>query len=73
MEKGVDLSVSVRHYNRLVKDGQTDKAAALASITAGALWCPARLEEAGIKDQNGNGQHACPLCGALSVNEGHLF
>ena len=54
MEKGVDLSVSVRH-NRLVKDGQTDKAAGLASISAGALWCPERLEQAGIKDQNGSG------------------
>ena len=40
MEKGVDLSVSVRHYNRLVKDGHTDKAAALASITAGAFGAP---------------------------------
>ena len=49
MENGEDLSVSVRHYNRLVKDGHTDKAAALASITAGALWCPARLEEVGYR------------------------
>ena len=73
MEKSVDLSVSVRHYNRLVKDGHTDKAAALASITAGAPWCPNRLEEAGIPNQNGDPQHACPLCGAKSVNEGHLF
>ena len=48
MKDGVDMSVSVSHYNRLVKKGQTDKAAALASITSGALWCPARLEEAGI-------------------------
>ena len=73
MENGVDMSVPIRHYNRLVKNGQTDKAPALASINAGALWCPARLEEAGIKNQDGSDVHKCPLCGAPSTNEGHLF
>ena len=67
------MSVSVNHYNRLVKKGQTDKAAALASITSGALWCPARLEEAGIPNVEGEGAHKCPLCGAPSTDEGHLF
>ena len=73
MAEGVDMSVSVSHYSRLVKKGQTDRAAALASISAGALWCPARLEEAGIPNLEGEGHHKCPLCGAPSTDEGHLF
>ena len=73
MKGGADMSVSVSHYNRLVKKGQTDKAAALASITPGALWCPARLEEAGIPRAEGEVAHKCPLCGAHAIDEGHLF
>ena len=48
MEEGGDLTVSNKHYNRLIKDGKTAQAAALMSIQTGALWCPASLNEAGI-------------------------
>ena len=52
MEQGVDMAVSNRHYNRLVKEGKTDKAAAL-SIQSGALWSLARMNEAGIPCDEG--------------------
>ena len=68
--KRIDLTVSVRQW--LVKEGKTDKAAALVSIQAGALWCPARLSEAGIPHEGEDG-HSCPLCGAQGVDECHLF
>ena len=68
MEQGIDLTVSTRHYNRLVKEGKTDKAAALMSIETGALWSPARMEEAGIPHETGASEHKCPLCGAANVD-----
>ena len=71
MDQGIDWSVSNRHYNKLVKDGKTDKAAALMSIQTGALWNPARLAEAGIETPEGG--HKCPLCGEPNTDEGHLF
>ena len=45
---GVDMTVSTKHYNRLVIDGRTAEAGALMSIQAGALWSPTRLQEAGL-------------------------
>ena len=71
MQKGVDMSVSTKHYNRLVKEGKTAEASALMSIQSGALWSPQRLEEAGIEAENG--VHKCPLCGKEGTDEGHLF
>ena len=71
MENGVDWSVSHTHYNILVKEGKTDRAAPLMSIQTGALWSPARLAESGIKAPQGG--HVCPLCGEPNVDEGHLF
>ena len=71
MSDGVDMTVSTKHHNRLVKDGRTAEAAALMSIQAGALWSPARLQEAGLPAENG--VHKCPLCGKVETDEGHLF
>ena len=71
MEKGVDMSVSSKHYNRLVKEGKTAEASALMSIQSGALWSPQRLQEAGIEAESG--VHKCPLCGKEGTDEGHLF
>ena len=71
MEARMDMTVTNKHYNRLVKKGKTVEAAALMSIGTGALWCPARLHEAKIPHE-GEG-HACPLCGKLGTHEGHLF
>ena len=73
MEQGVDLTVSTRHYNMLVKEGKTDKAAAFRSIQTCALWSPARMEEAGIPYEPEADGHKCPLCGAHNVDEGHPF
>ena len=71
MEKGVDMSVSSKHYNRLVKEGKTAEASALMSIQFGALWSPQRLDAAGIAAEGG--VHKCPLCGKEGTDEGHLF
>ena len=55
MEDGVDMTVSNKHYNRLVRESKTVEAAAFMSIARGAPWSPARLQEAGI--QAGEGGH----------------
>ena len=61
MADGVDMTVSTKHYNRLVKDGRTADAAAFMSIQAGALWSPARLQEAGLPAEYGVGAQVHPL------------
>ena len=71
MEHGVDMTVSNKHYNRLVKEGKTAEASALMSIQTGALWSPQRLHEAQIPTEEG--AHTCPLCGMVDTDEGHLF
>ena len=71
MEHGVDMTVSNKHYNRLVKEGKTAEASALMSIQTGALWSPQRLQEALIPTEDG--AHKCPLCGKVDTDEGHLF
>ena len=71
MERGVDMTVSNKHYNRLVKERKTAEASALMSIQTGALWSPQRLQEADIPAENG--AHKCPLCGKEGTDEGHLF
>ena len=67
MADEVDMTVSTKHYNRFVKDGRTAEAAALMSIHAGALWSPARLQEAGLPAENG--VHKCPLCGKEGMDQ----
>ena len=60
MADGVDMIVSNKRYNRLVKDGRTAEASALMSIQTGALWSAQRLQEADIPAETG--VHKCPLC-----------
>ena len=71
MEKGVDMTVSNKHYNRLVKEGRTAEASALMSIQTGALWSPQRLQEADIPTETG--VHKGPFCGKEGTDEGHMF
>ena len=71
MAEGVDMTVSTKQYDRIVKDGRTADAAALMSKQAGALWSPARLREAGLPAEHG--MHKCPLYGKEETDEGHLY
>ena len=71
MADGGDMTVSTKHYNRLVKEGMTTEAAALMSVQTGALWNPARFQKADLPAEQG--VHKCPLCCKEGTDEGHLM
>ena len=69
MKEGVDLTVTHRHYQGLIKAGKHRDAGALMITCTGVCWSPARLSEQGIVEQS---EARCPLCGAEDADEGHL-
>eukprot|EP00973_Karenia_brevis_P051622 7168930-Karenia_brevis.AAC.1 len=62
MEHGLDLTVTTKHYNWCIKQGEMSQTGALMAVLTGALWPGEKLEE-------GDPIYKCPHCQRAGYDE----